>query len=114
MDELHDQQLQVPRIAAERRVGGLHPRHVAMMIGAPHVDLALEAALALVLVIGDVRSEIGVLAVGANQHAVLVVAVARWCAATALPRRGRCARPARAIASVWATGLGSPSCSLLS
>src|SRR6202035_3895002 len=45
------------------------------MVGAPHVDLAIEAALALVLVVGDVRGEVGVLAAGAHQHAVLVVAV---------------------------------------
>ncbi len=90
MDELHDQQLQVLRVAAERLVGGLHPRHVAVVVGAPHVDLAIEAALALVLVVGDVRGEVGVLAAGAHQHAVLVVAVV-----------GR-AQPQRALAAIRA------------
>ncbi len=44
------------------------------MVGAPHVDLAFETALALVLVVGDVRREIRVLAARAHEHAVLVVA----------------------------------------
>ena len=114
MDELHDQQLELLGVAAERLVGRLHPRHVAVVVGAPHVDLAIEAALALVLVVGDVRREVGVLAVGAHQHPVLVVAeVGR-----AQPQRALAAYtcgPARSrIASVCSTGLGSPSCSELS
>jgi hypothetical protein len=32
------------------------------MVGAEHVDQMIEAALSLVLVVGDVRREIGVLA----------------------------------------------------
>ena len=75
MHELHDQQLQVLGVAAERLIGRLHARHVAVMVGAPHVDLAVEAALALVLVVGDVGGEVGVLAARAHEHAVLVVAV---------------------------------------
>ena len=59
---------------------------VAVVVGAPHVDLALEAALALVLVVGDVRGEVGVLAAGAHEHAVLVVAEVASCAATARRR----------------------------
>ncbi len=77
-------------IAAERLVGGLHPQHVAVVVGPPHVDLPLEAALALVLVVGDVRGEVGVLAGGAHEHAVLVVAVL-----------GR-AQPQRTLAAVGA------------
>ena len=74
MDELHDQQLKVLGVAAQGLIGRLHPGHIAVVVGTPHVDLAIEAALALVLVVGDVRGEVGVLAAGANQHAVLVVA----------------------------------------
>ena len=86
--ELHDQQLELAGVAAERLVGGLHAQHVAVVVGAPDVDLALEAALALVLVVGDVRGEVGVLAAGAHEHAILVVA-----------ELGR-AQPQRALARV--------------
>ena len=74
VDELHDQQLQLVGVAAERRVGGPQTRHVAVVVSPPHVDLAGEATLALVLGVGDVRGEVSVLAGGADQHAVLVVA----------------------------------------
>ena len=72
--ELHDQHLEVLGIAAQRLIRRLHPCHVAVVVGAPHVDLAVEAALALVLVVGDVGGEVGVLAVGAHEHPILVVA----------------------------------------
>ena len=62
-----------PRLA-EGDEPGAHPRHVAVMIGAEHVDEALEAALALGEVIGDVGGEIGLLPVLAHHHAVLLVA----------------------------------------
>ncbi len=60
------------------------------MVGAPDVDLPIEAALALVLVIGDIRGEVGVLAAGADQHAILVV--------TEVTR----AQPQRALAAIRA------------
>ena len=63
------------RVAAERRAGRLHPRDVAVVVGAPDVDQPVEAALALVLEVGDVGGEVGVLAARAHEHAVLVVAV---------------------------------------
>ncbi len=44
------------------------------MVGAPDVDHAVEAALELVEVVGDVGGEIRVLAVLAPHHAVLLVA----------------------------------------
>ena len=75
--ELHDQQLQPVGIASQRAVRGLHPRHVTVVVGAPHVDLPIEAALAPQLVVGDIGGEVGVLAVRAHQHAVLVVAEVR-------------------------------------
>ena len=73
MDELHDQQLKAGRIMAERGDRGLHPLDVAMVIGAPNVDHQVEAAVELVLVVGDVGSEVGVLAAGALKHTILVV-----------------------------------------
>ena len=72
--ELHDHELELARLATERLPRDLHPRHVAVVVGAPHVDHAVEAALALVLVVGDVGGEVGLLAGRALQHAVLVVA----------------------------------------
>src|SRR3954465_6256064 len=47
------------------------PRHVAVVVGAEDVDQAVEAALQLVPVIGDVGRQVGRLAVGADQHPVL-------------------------------------------
>ena len=100
-------------ISASRRVGvgaerldrGPHPRDVAVMVGAEHVDQPVEAALELVPVVGDVGGEVGRLAVGADQDPVLVVAelggaqperalVAVDVAALARARRAR-ARPRR-------------------
>ena len=59
---------------AHRREPGAHARDVAVVVGAEDVDQLVEAALALVEVIGDVGGEIGVLAVLAHDHAVLLVA----------------------------------------
>ena len=59
-------------MASQRR---LHPRHIAVVVGAPDVDDPVEAALQLVHVVGDVGGEIGGLAVVAHHHAVLLVAV---------------------------------------
>ena len=55
-----------------------HARHVAVVIRAPHVDEMLEAARALVEDEGDVGREIGLDAVLAHDHAVLLVAVSPW------------------------------------
>src|SRR2546429_4651323 len=52
------------------------------------LPISVEAALALVLVVGDVRGEVGVLAVGADEHAVLVVA------------EGARAQPQRAVVAI--------------
>ena len=53
--------------------GSLHTSHVTVVIGAPDVDGALEAALPLVAVVSDVGHEVGVGAIRLAQHAVLVV-----------------------------------------
>ena len=59
-----------PSAAIAARIRG----DVAVVVGAEHVDQALEAALELVPVVGDVGGEVGRLAVGADQDPVLVVA----------------------------------------
>ena len=48
VDELHDHELEALGVAAERLPGGLHARHVAVVVGAPDVDRAVVAALELV------------------------------------------------------------------
>ena len=73
-------------VGAERRDRGAQPGDVAVVVGAEHVDQPAEAALELVPVVGDVGGEVGRLAVGADQHPVLVVAEGRSCAARARPR----------------------------
>ena len=54
-----------------------HPGDVAVMIGAPDVDDAVEPAVVLVDVVRDVGHEIGEAPVGLPQHPVLVVAEVR-------------------------------------
>ena len=53
--------------------GTLHPGHMAVMVGAPHVDTGVEPPGELVAVVGYVCGEIGVDAIGAAQHIVLEV-----------------------------------------
>src|SRR2546430_7275619 len=72
--ELHQRNLEPARVQAESLERSLHARRVAVMVGAPDVDHAVEAALELVEVVGDVGGEISVLAVLAPHHAVLLVA----------------------------------------
>ena len=60
---------------AEGSHTGLHARHVALVVGAPDVDDAVEVAQdELVVVVGDVGGEVGRDAVAAHQHVVLVLA----------------------------------------
>ena len=56
-----------------------------MVIGAEHDDAAVEAALALVQVVGEVARDVGGLAVGLDDDAVFVVAERRSCAARVAP-----------------------------
>src|SRR2546422_762394 len=72
--ELHQRDLEPARVQAESLERSLHARHVAVVVGAPDVDHAVEAALELVEVVGDVGGEISVLAVLAPHHPVLLVA----------------------------------------
>ena len=53
--------------------GGAHARHVAVVVRAPDVNAPLIAAGILVVMVGDVRGEVGEAAVGLAQHPVLVV-----------------------------------------
>ena len=58
----------------ERLHPDLQPGDVAVVVGAPDVDEQLVAAGELVPVVGDVREQVGGLAVGLHDDAVLVVA----------------------------------------
>ncbi len=63
---------------AERGAHGHHAADVAVVVGAEHVDGhvgGVGLAVALVAVVGDVGGEVGVVAVGFDDDAVLVVAV---------------------------------------
>ena len=75
--ELQDRRLHRVGIAAERRDRRLQLERVGRMVGTERNQLALEPSVALVLDVGDVRGQIGGLAVGAHHDAVLVVAEAR-------------------------------------
>ena len=93
--------LQLVGVVAERLHGGLHPRHVAVVVGAPDVDEQVEAAGELVAVVGDVGQQVGVLAVALDQHPVLVVAEVGGAQPDRAvrrrrPRRARAGRPASA------------------
>ena len=96
LDQVHqlaDQDLEVHvRDVAER----LHHRHhaadVAVVVGAEHDDVLLEAALALVEVVAEVARDVGGLAVGADDDAVAVVAERRSCAARSRRPPRRCGR----------------------
>ena len=72
--ELYQQHVQALGIVAQGRQCRLDPRHVAVVIGTPDVDDALEAPFHLVHVIGDVVGEVGGLAVVADYHPVFFVA----------------------------------------
>jgi len=75
--ELQQRDLEAVRVGAERGDRRLHPRDVAVVVGAEHVDHAVVAALELLLVVGDVGGEVRRLAGRPHEHAVLVVAERR-------------------------------------
>ena len=72
-DQLPEDELELVRLVAEGLDAGLQPGDVAVVVGAPDVDQQLIAAGELVAVVGDVRQQVGGLAVGLDEHAVLVV-----------------------------------------
>ena len=61
-------------VVTESRCDRTQPADVAVVIGAEHVDAAVETALPLVEVVRSVGTEIGRLAVATDQHPILVVA----------------------------------------
>ena len=64
----------LPGLVAERGAHRHHPADVAVVVGAEHDEAAVEAALPLVEVVGEVAGEVGRLAVGPDDDPVLVVA----------------------------------------
>src|SRR5262249_33699542 len=89
-DELADERLDVPlRIVACAGRHSPEPADVPMMICAEQVDADVEAALWLVDVVSGVRREVGLLAVGPDQHPVPVVS------------KVRCPHPERAVPFVY-------------
>ena len=105
VDELHDHELEPLGLAAERLPDRLHALDVAVVVGAPDVDRAVVAACELVQVVGDVGGEVGVARRRAPQHAVLVVAEGRRCAARARPRARRLPVSSRSSAASTCAGL---------
>ena len=72
VDELAQQNLELAGVA-ESVADAADALDIAVVVGAPDVDDVVDA-LELIPVIGNVGSEVGVLAVGLDQDAVLVVA----------------------------------------
>ncbi len=58
-DELDQLDVQRHATVGQGRNGGLHPFDVTAVVGAEDVDELVEAALHLVVVIGDIGGEIG-------------------------------------------------------
>ena len=75
MDELVDEHLERLARVAEHLGERLEPRDVAVVVGAEHVDEAVEAARVLPADVGGVGGEVRRRAVRAHEHAVLLVAV---------------------------------------
>ena len=74
-DELDQAHLETLRRSSESSQTGAQPGDVAVVIGAPHVEQVLEAAFALVEDESDVGRKVGLDAVFADHHAILLVAV---------------------------------------
>ena len=76
-DHLVQQHLDPLGVVPQAAGRGLQPPHVAVVVGAEHVEQALVAARQLVLDVGEVGPEVRGRPVGAHEHAVLVVAEGR-------------------------------------
>ena len=75
VDHLPDEDLQVdPGGVTEGRAHRHHPADVAVVVGPQHDDDAVEPALALVEVVGEVAGDVGGLAGAADDDPVAVVA----------------------------------------
>ena len=78
LDQLADEHLDVVvHVVAGAGRDRPQPVDVAVVVGAEQVDAQVEAARALVDVVGGVGGEVGVVAVGLDEDAVLVVAEVR-------------------------------------
>ena len=76
--ELVDQHHQARLVDAQRPHHALHPRHVALMVGTPDVDGQVVVSVdQLVVVVGNIRREVGRQAVAAHEDVVLVIAQGR-------------------------------------
>ena len=107
VDELADQDLEgLARVVAEAGGHRAQPADVAVVVGAEHVDAALEAALALVQVVGGVGGEVGGGAVGLDQRPGPCRRRNRWCAARARRRPHRCGPRSRSRSSACVDGPG--------
>ncbi len=75
--QLEDDHLQILLTPAQGLHRGLHPGNVPMVVRAPNVDYPVESPFILIPVVGDVRRQVGRLAIAADQHPVLVIPVGR-------------------------------------
>ena len=75
LHQLHEHDIQpLGAIKAQRVQCALQAGHMAVMVGAPDVDDLVEAPDSeLIAVIGDIRGEIGVEAVGPAEHVILQI-----------------------------------------
>ena len=72
--QLNERYAQRIRIVTQGTQGRLHPRNVTVMIRAPHIDDAIEAALQLLVMVGDVGGEVSVEPVLSLHDTILIVA----------------------------------------
>ena len=70
-DQLAEDDLQPVGVVAQGLHADLEPGHVAVVVGAPDVDEAVEAPLELVAVVGDVAQQVGGVAARLDQDLVL-------------------------------------------
>ena len=107
VDHLVKDDHQLLGVEAQRADRRLHARHVAVVVGAPHLDHAVEPALLeAAQQVAEVRGEVGRLAVGADDHAVLVLRQ-HLLAEAVLLLQGR-PEPQRAVALLEVAGLAQP------
>jgi len=74
LHELDELDVEFGALSAQCRHRRLHAFDVAAVVGAPDIDQRLEAAVELRAVVGDVRGEVGIGAVGFLERTVHIVA----------------------------------------
>ena len=70
-NQLHEHHIQFFAIQPDGIHGALHPGHVAVVVGAPHINAPGKAPVEFVFVVGNIGCHIGGSAILANQHFVL-------------------------------------------